>query len=313
MKRVLDKFCKTRSSSPSGGLECHEIDGIIWHCEEGMRGSVWAVVVLASAMSFAQESPYFVTYDHHLEERGNVAVETSTTMGVPQAPEKPEPDERGQSFYAAPYVELEYGVTNRFTASAYIEGQGTLGDSALFTGWRVEGRYRPFADEHRINPVLYLEYESLNDASRIAKDIVGSGPDLDVSNDWLRASKAHELETKLILSSDIRQWNVAGNFIVDKNLLRGEGFEFGYAVGISKALAKPGTGRDCAFCRQRFVTGLELYGGLGTTIQGVGLHDTAQYVAPTVSWSLKQRGTVRFSTAVGVGHESSRMLFRMGV
>jgi len=35
-------------------------------------------------------------------------------------------------------------------------------------------------------------------------------------------------------------------------------------------------------------------------------------VAPTISWSLKERGTVRFSTAIGVGHESSRMLFRIG-
>lgn len=271
----------------------------------------YLIFVMLSAMSFAQESPYFVTYDHHLEERGNLAVETATTMGVPQPSEK-EVAERGQSFYAAPYIEFEYGVTDRFTASAYLEGQGTLGDSTLFTGWRVEGRYRPLAKEHRINPVFYLEYESLNDASRIAKDIVGSGPDLDIWNSSLRTSKAHELETKLILSSDVRGWNVAENFIVDKNLLRGEGFEFGYAVGVSKALAKVGTGRDCALCRQRFVAGLELYGGLGSTFEGVGFRETAQYVAPTVSWSLKQRGTVRFSTAVGVGHESSRILFRVG-
>jgi hypothetical protein len=275
--------------------------------------NAWCLIfVMVSAISFAQESPYFVTYDHHLEERGNLAVETATTMGIPQAPEKAEPVERGQSFYAAPYIELEYGLTNRLTASAYLEGQGTLGDSALFTGWRVEGRYRPLAKEHRINPVFYLEYESLNDASRIAKDIVGNGPDLDIWNSSLRTSKAHELETKLILSSDMRGWNVAENFIVDKNLLRGEGFEFGYAVGVSKPLAKIGTGRDCALCRQRFVAGLELYGGLGSTIGGVGLQDTAQYVAPTVSWSLKQRGTVRFSTAVGFGHESSRILLRVG-
>jgi hypothetical protein len=274
---------------------------------------VWHLIfVMVSVMSFAQESPYFVTYDHHLEERGNMVVETATTMGVPQTPEKAEPDERGQSFYAAPYVELEYGVTNQFTGAAYLEGQGTLGDSALFTGWRVEGRYRPLAKEYRINPIFYLEYESLNDASRIAKDIVGSGPDLDMANSRLRTSKAHELETKLILSSDVGGWNVAENFIVDKNLLRGEGFEFGYALGVSRALARPGVGRDCAFCRQRFVAGLEMYGGLGSTIDGVGLRDTAQYVAPTVSWSLKQRGTVRFSTAIGVGHESSRILFRVG-
>ncbi|PYX35437.1 MAG: hypothetical protein DMG81_18050 [Acidobacteria bacterium] len=219
-------------------------------------------------------------------------------MGVPRVPEKGETYERGQSFYAAPYVELEYGLTNRVTTSVYVEGQGTAGDSALFTGWRVEGRYRPMLKQHWLNPVLYLEYESLNDASRIAKDIVGSGPDLDIWNWALRNTKAHELEGKLILSSDIREWNVAGNFVADKNLLRGEGFEFGYAFGVSRALGIHRSASGCVWCRQRFVAGLELYGGL--------------YVAPTVSWSLKHRGTVRFSPAVGLGHESSRLLFRLG-
>ena len=43
----------------------------------------------------AQESPYFVTYDHHLEEPGNLEIETFSTMGIPRS---------GQSFYAAPYM-----------------------------------------------------------------------------------------------------------------------------------------------------------------------------------------------------------------
>ena len=54
----------------------------------------------------AQESSYFVTYDHHLEEPGNLDIETSSTMGVARS---------GQRFYLAPYIELEYGVTGRWT------------------------------------------------------------------------------------------------------------------------------------------------------------------------------------------------------
>ena len=270
-----------------------------------------AMLVLAGTFARAQESPYFVTYDHHLEEPGNIAIETWTTMGIPRGPELNEPQERGQSFYAAPYMELEYGLTQKLTTAVYIEGQGTVGDSTLFTGWRAETRFRPMKKEHRINPVFYLEYESLNDASRIAKDIVGEGPDLDNGNAILRTSKAHELETKLILSSDVRSWNIAGNFLVDKNLLRGEGFEFGYAFGVSKSLA-PVTSSDCTWCRQRFVAGVEMYGGLGSTLTGFGTNDTAQYVAPTVSWSLREKGTFRFSTAIGIGHETSRALFRVG-
>ena len=41
----------------------------------------------------------------------------------------------------------------------YLEGQSTRGDSTIFTGWRLENRFRSLAREHPINPVLYLEYE----------------------------------------------------------------------------------------------------------------------------------------------------------
>ncbi len=267
------------------------------------------ILLVVVSIARAQESPYFVTYDHHLEEPGNLAVETSTTMGLP----RPRPhEERDQSFYAAPYVELEYGITDRITSAVYMEGQGTVGDSTLFTGWRVETRFRPMKKEHVLNPVFYLEYESLNDASRIAKDIVGKGPDLDDPNSELRPSRAHELESKFIVSSDVRNWNVAGNFVVDKNLLRGEGFEFGYAFGVSKVLASSSSATTCTLCRKNFVGGLEFYGGLGTTATAFGFQHTAQYVAPTISWSLREKGTLRFSTAIGVGNESSRFLLRVG-
>jgi len=194
------------------------------------------IIVGVAGCARAQESPYFVTYDHHLAEAGTLSVETFTTMGVPRESEAWEPTERGQSFYAAPYVEFEYGISDQWTSALYLEGQGTHGDSSVFTGWRWESRFRPLKKNHLINPVLYLEYESVNDASRIAKEVVGEGPDLDDANSELRAMKNHELETKLILSSDVHHWNVAGNFTVDKNLSRGEGFEFGYAFGVARPL-----------------------------------------------------------------------------
>ena len=68
-----------------------------------------------------QESPYFVTYDHHMEEPGNLEIETSTTMGIPRS---------GQKFFVAPYAEFEYGLTGRWTTELYLEGAATAGDSA---------------------------------------------------------------------------------------------------------------------------------------------------------------------------------------
>src|SRR5882672_4020153 len=89
--------------------------------------------------SFAQESPFFVTYTHHMEEPGNLDVEVSSTAGVPRS---------GQKAYFAPYLELEYGLTARWTSEIYLEGESTWGDSSVFTGWRWENRYKLFNREH---------------------------------------------------------------------------------------------------------------------------------------------------------------------
>src|SRR2546428_9887949 len=178
---------------------------------------LFSLFILATR-SRAQESPYFVTYDHHLEEPGNLEIATSSTLGVPRS---------DQRFFIAPYAEFEYGVTGRWTSELYLEGQSTSGDSAVFTGWRLENRFRPLAREHRINPILYIEYEGLNEATRIQKEVVGNAPSFDEPNSELSRTPAHELETKLILSSNVHDWNIAENFIVEKNFSADEGLEFG--------------------------------------------------------------------------------------
>lgn len=252
---------------------------------------------------FAQESPYFVTYDHHMEEPGNLEIEVSTATDVPRT---------GQHFYFAPWTEFEYGVTARWTAEFYLEGQSTWQDSTLFTGWRIENRFRPLKREHRINPLLYMEYENINEADRIQKELEGGTPDLMSSNSVLRVAKDRELETKLILSSDVHDWNVAGNFIAAKNFSQSEGVEFGYSVGFSHPLATLASGSKCRFCRENFSAGAEAYGGLGSTLN-FGLNDTAHYVAPVVAWLVSDNMTLRFSPGFGLTHQSSAMLFRFGL
>ena len=264
---------------------------------------ILSLAILSSNFCRAQESPYFVTYDHHLEEPGNLEIETYTTSGIPRS---------GQSAYVAPYMEIEYGVTTRWTSELYLEGQGTIGDSAVFTGWRLENRFRPLKREHLINPVLYLEYESISEATRIQKEIVGGGPDVASSNSELQPTKNHEVEAKLILSSTVRDWNVAGNFIVEKNVSRGEGFEFGYAFGVARPLATLASGAQCRLCRENFLVGLELYGGLGSTEDGFSVHDTAHYIAPVVSWQISENGSLRFSPSIALTHEGSPVLLRFG-
>jgi len=261
-----------------------------------------ALALLASLPARAQESPFFVTYTHHMEEPGNLDFEISGTTGVPRS---------GQQLYVAPYMELEYGVTARWTSELYLEGQSSPGDSTVLTGWRFENRYRPLAREHWINPVLYLEYESLNEASRVQKEIEGGGPDLTSRNALLTPEHGHELETKLILSSDYHDWNISENFVAAKNFSQSEGVEFGYSFGIARPFATLASGAECRLCRENFIAGVEMYGGLGSTL-GFGIHDTAHYVAPVISWTVSDNSTLRFSTGFGLTDQSNRVLIRFG-
>jgi hypothetical protein len=266
--------------------------------------ALFLLLLLAYAASIvrAQDAPYFVTYDHHVEEPGNLEVETSSTLGIPRS---------GQRLFFAPYSEIEYGVTGRWTTELYFEGQSTSGDSAVFTGWRLENRFRPLKREHWINPVLYLEYEGVNEATRIQKEIVGHSELSNERNVELADTHAHELETKLILSSNLHDWNLAGNFIVEKNLSAKEGFEFGYALGVSRPLARIATGGECRWCRENFIAGVEMYGGLGGTLD-LSLHNTAHYIAPVIRWQIGDNSSVHFSPAIGLTHVSNPVLLRFG-
>jgi hypothetical protein len=258
--------------------------------------------ILLRFPSAAQESPFFVTYTHHMEEPGNLDLEFSTTNGLPRS---------GQRSYIAPFMELEYGVTARWTSELYLESQSTSGDSPVFTGWRWENRYKVLGREHWINPVLYLEYEDLNEASRIQKEIEGGGPDFTSPSSVLPPTRDHELEGKLILSSDYHDWNISENFILAKNFSQSEGIEFGFAFGISRTLGTLASARDCHFCRENFSLGAEVYGGLGSTLD-FGVHDTAHYIAPVISWAVSDNSTLRLSPGFGLTHETNPVLIRFG-
>lgn len=272
------------------------------HLMRAAPGALCGLIVFVGFLPVhAEESPYFVTYDHHLEEPGNLEIAPAVTRGISRS---------GQKAYLAPYVELEYGATAWWTSELYLEAQSTRGDSTIFTGWRFENRFRPLAGERLINPVLYIEYENINEASRIQKEIVGNSPSFDESNDELRREKVHEVEARLILSSNVHDWNLAGNVIVEKNLSENEGLEFGYAAGLSHPLASMASPGNCRFCPENFTAGAELYGGLGST-KGFGLHDTAHYLAPVLSWQVGPNSSLSFSPAIGLTHGSNRVLVRL--
>ena len=260
--------------------------------------------LLCVARSRAQESPYIVTYNHYLEEPGNLDVEYFSNFGT----------QRGGNDFHAYWLEFEYGMTAWWTTELYLDGQSTLNDSTIFTGFRFENRFRLLQREHFINPVLYVEYEQISGADKITKEIEGHDVESDNldPNGIARQEHKHELELKLILSKTFNGWNVALNPLFTKNLSPSEPWEFGYAAGVSRPLALKASSKRCYFCPENFVVGLEMYGGLGDAVSP-GLHETSHYLAPALAWNLPSDWTVRISPGFGLNDNSHRLFLRWGV
>jgi hypothetical protein len=238
-----------------------------------------------------------------LEEPGNLEIEYFSTFGTQRA---------GNDFHSY-WAEFEYGVTAWWTTELYLDGQTTFKDSTIFTGVRWENRFRPLKREHFVNPVLYVEFENKNGADKILKE----GEGHDVESDFLtpnaeaRKDHIHEIELKLILSSNYKGWNFSENILSAKDLSNSP-WEFGYSLGTSRPLSLKASAKRCSFCRQNFGAGVEMYGGLGDR-HHFGLHETSHYLAPVVAWNLPSDWTFRLSPGFGLNDNSHRFLLRWGV
>lgn len=266
-------------------------------------------ILLLVALTFmtpaarGQESPYIVTYDHYLEEPGNLEIDYFSTFGT----------QRGGNDFHAFWSEFEYGATAWWTTELYLEGQTTFNENTIFTGYRWENRIRPLKMEHFINPVLYFEYESKNGADKILKEVEGHDVQADflLPNAQARKEHIHEVELKLILSSTVKGWNFSENVLAAKNLSN-HPWEFGYALGASHPLAMKASATRCSLCPQNFVAGVEMYGGLGDR-HSFGLKDTSHYLAPAIAWNLPSGWTLRLSSGFGLNDNSHRFLLRWGI
>lgn len=267
--------------------------------------AVSALLVLLPGLPVrAQESPYIVTYDHYLEEPGNLELEYFSTFAT----------QAGGNDFIAPWVEFEYGVNGWYTTEFYLDGQTTFDDSTEVTGFRWENRFRPFQLEHFINPVIYVEYEQISEADKIIKEVEGHDVESDhaSANSNLRQEYNHELEFKLLLSKNVKGWNFAVNPIMTKNLSPNDPWEFGYAIGTSRPLALKASPTRCSFCPENLIVGIEMYGGLGDAVN-FGLPDTSHYLAPVAAWNLPSGWTLRVSPGFGLNRNSHQLLLRWGV
>jgi hypothetical protein len=247
----------------------------------------------------AQDRPYFVSYSHDLEDPGEVDIESKTALSGGKYP------------FGAMASEIEVGVRSWWTSGFYLDGQVTDEDSAIYTGFRLENRLKPFKGEHAINPVLYFEYENISGADKTILEFVGHDgeADLDAPNALGRRAHQHEGELKLILSSNVGSWNFSENFIGEKNLGHAP-WEFGYAVAGSRPLRAP-SGRSCSICAEKVVAGVEFYGGAGDT-DSLTLRNTSHYIAPVIGWNFSDRTRISGSYGRGLTNTSVENVFRIG-
>ena len=268
-----------------------------------MKSCAAFVLLIAGGLASSQEVPYFVTYSHHMEEPGSLEVEAKTASGAPTG---------GNRFFGNSF-EIEYGTTAWWTSEVYLDFTGTTNDSTVPGGFRIENRVRPLMSEHWINPVMYFEFEDNNGANKSVLEVVGH----DVAADFTgpvslaRAEKKHEVELKLILSSDVKGWNISENLIFEKNL-NNSPWEFGYALATSRPLRLRASPRPCIFCAEKIAAGAEMYGGLGTRYTP-GLHDTSHYAGPVLGWQLPHDTRLSVEEGFGLNALSLDHILRFGV
>ena len=259
-------------------------------------------ITLSASPAPAGDRPYFVTYDQTMEEPGNLEIEA---MGLTASPQ-------GGNGFLSGVTEFEYGAKAWWTTEFYLDGQTTSNESTIFTGFRWENRFRLLMHEHKVNPVLYIEYEDINGADKSLLEIVGFDSQYDglVPNREASRERQREMEARLILSSNINGWNVSENFIAEKNLA-GPPWEFGYSAAVSRPLAMLASATECVWCRENYQVGVELFGGLGTK-DSFTLHGTSQYIAPVLSWQV-HNALFKVAPTFGLTDASYRAMFRVGV
>ncbi len=266
--------------------------------------------------AWAGNEANFVLYDHHTDEKGETEVNAfgdfSNAVG-------------DEPRYSAQLFEIERALTDRWEAALYLEGDKIDDDDYLFSGWRLESRYRLFEYGAFLNPVLYVEYENLSPDHKYLLDVTGRTDTPEGPERW-----EHEIESKLIVGHDItNKFDVAFNWINETNVDTGR-WEFGYALGFNYALvgeanqeaeeheheghgAHENAPMGAAWAIKEVKLGGELYGGLGDSTLGLTLDPnvTQQYAGLNLKTEWTNGLHVMVGGAAGLTKESERGLLRL--
>lgn len=245
----------------------------------------------------------FVTYNHHTADKGEIEVKLLTDVS-----------EGNGSEYFAQLVELEYGVTDRWTAALYFEGVESDGANYEFGGWRFENRLRLFDyGALPLNPVLYAEYEQLEPEHRYKRAVTGRAGEEEAEEE--EEGTEHEMELKLLLGQDIGdRFDVAFNWISEVNLDSGA-WGHGYAMGLNYVLFETEGGGRHSWALKDVKLGVEMFGGLGNSEEGLTLDpdETEQYAGINLKGAFANAIEAGIGVAVGLTDHSEDAILRLMV
>ncbi|MBI1821461.1 MAG: hypothetical protein HY036_11225 [Nitrospirae bacterium] len=175
-------------------------------------------------------------------------------------------------------LELEYGVTDRFTVEGYADFEQPKGEPFQYVQAKaVFARYHLFLEDEKFwNTSIYIEYSLPRE----------------------KYNPSEEIEARLILEKAVHRWTVRLNPIFTKKMSGpqiSEGIGFEYAAGIYW--------RNFHY----FVPGVEFFGDLGE-LKNTPSH--AHYIFPTIEWH--SGSGWRWETGIGFGltDESDRMIIK---
>ncbi|MDP2689653.1 MAG: hypothetical protein Q8P48_06040 [Deltaproteobacteria bacterium] len=261
-----------------------------------------AVIVAVPSAAYSGNGANFVLYNHHTAEAGEKEIMFMNDFAQ-------EPD---GTRYEAQMIEFELGITDRWTTEFMIEGQNTSGRGGYhFTGFRWENRYRLFEYGTFLNPVLYMEYESLGEDTKYLMEVSGRE---DAEEKEKSRPRERVFETRLILGQDItKRLDVAFNWINESDLDTGV-TAFGYAAGLNYTLSGRPDGVGHVEAEHGFHPdvrfGVELYGGLGDSDKGITADAdiTPHYLGVNAMLHITEKAMVKLGGAIGLTNVSQDLV-----
>lgn len=180
-------------------------------------------------------------------------------------------------------LEIEYGVTDRWTIAGYADFEQPSGGGLEFIQWRaVVARYRFFEKGARFfDPAIYLEYY-LPDAGYTGE-------------------AKERIEARLILEKEIGPSVLRLNPKVEKVLSGAdveEGLEFEYGASLYWTLFP------------RFRPGLEVYGSMGEFVNFKSRENQQHYLVPAATWKVLPNVGWNVGVAFGLTDASDDLVIK---